>query len=189
MDTIQEEIWQDIEVVARLNMDLDERWRDIPGYEDYYAVSNLGRVRSIGGRKYRRKDLILSAIPNNIYGHLSVNLYKRGTRRTFTVHRLVAAAWIGPCPDGQQVRHGSNGKLDNSISNLCYGTKSQDQLDRRRDGTYNGRHVRRSDGVEFINMTLAAKETGCQVQSIWGTCNGRQHTGGGYGWEYVNEEK
>jgi len=104
MDTIQEEIWQDIEVVARLNMDLDERWRDIPGYEDYYAVSNLGRVRSIGGRKYRRKDLILSAIPNNIYGHLSVNLYKRGTRRTFTVHRLVAAAWIGPCPDGQQVR-------------------------------------------------------------------------------------
>jgi len=43
--------------------------------------------------------------------------------------------------------------------------------------------------LNFINMTLAAKETGCQVQSIWGTCNGRQHTGGGYGWEYVNEEK
>lgn len=187
--TDHEAIWQDIEVIARLDATLDERWRDIPGYEGYYAVSNLGRVRSIGGRKYRRKDLILSPIKNNRYGHLAVNLYKDDTRWTISIHKLVAAAWIGPCPKGQQVRHGPNGKLDNSVSNLCYGTKSQDQRDRRRDGTHNGRPIRRSDGTVFINISVAAEKMNCTCTNIWSVCNGRQKTAGGYGWEYVKEDE
>ena len=123
--------------------------------------------------------------PNNQRGHLAVHLYRKGIRQTIYVHQLVAAAWIGPRPSGQQVRHGSSGKLDNSVSNLCYGTQSEDGLDRRRDGTHHGRAVRRSDGVEFINMAIAAEETGCWDQTIWAVCNRRCNTAGGYGWEYV----
>jgi hypothetical protein len=114
-----------------------------------------------------------------------VDLSKNGNQRTILVHRLVAAAWIGPRPDGQQVRHGPNGVSDNSVSNLCYGTLSENQKDRRRDGTHRGRRVRRSDGVEFINMHVAAEETGCRYSHIWDVCNGRRKTAGSYGWEYV----
>lgn len=55
----------------------------------------------------------------------------------------------------------------------------------RRDGTHTGRPVRRSDGIEFISMSVAAEETGCWCQHIWKVCNGRLKTTGGYGWEYL----
>lgn len=171
-----------------------EQWKDVIGYEGYYQVSNLGRVRSVDrvvrGRQNSTKKLkgrILQSLPINGYGYLIVNLYKNGTKRTDRVHQLVARAWIGPCPNGQQVRHGPNGKLDNSVFNLCYGTRSEDGLDKRRDGTHGGRPVRRSDGIKFINMHVAAEETGCRYQHIWAVCNGQQKTAGGYGWEYIED--
>ena len=171
---------------------MKEQWRDVVGYSGYYEVSNLGRVRSVdriipyvNGTPRKLKGRILQSNPTGRYGHLAVNLSKKGTTHTITVHQLVAATWIGPCPDGQQVRHGLNGVTDNSISNLCYGTRSEDGLDRRRDGTHGGKAVRRSDGIEFINMRVAAEETGCEYQNIWAVCNGRLKTTGGYGWDYI----
>ena len=122
---------------------------------------------------------------NSRYGHLGIHLSKNGVERIIRVHQLVATAWIGPCPEGQQVRHGPNGVTDNSVSNLCYGTPSEDGFDKRRDGTHGGRAVRRSDGIEFINMRVAAEEIGCKYQNIWRVCNGKRKTTGGYGWEYI----
>ena len=169
-----------------------ERWRDVVGYSGYYEVSNLGRVRSLdrvvrhprGGPK-KLKGRILRLRPGSQYGYLVVNLWKKGIQRTIYVHQLVTRAWIGLYPSGQQVRHGPRGKLDNSISNLCYGTHSEDSLDKRRDGTHGGRPVRRSDGIEFINMHVAAEESGCCPPDIWKVCNGRRKTTGGYEWEYI----
>ena len=169
-----------------------ELWRDISGYGGSYQVSNLGRVRSVdrdvrhcqGGMR-KLKGRIKQVTPCNPIGHLGVNLSKEGVQRLIRVHQLVAAAWIGPCPPNQQVRHGPNGKLDNSVSNLCYGTRSEDSLDKCRDGTHGGRPIKRSDGVEFINMTVAGEETGCEARNIWNVCNGRRKTTGGYGWEYL----
>lgn len=171
-----------------------EQWRWVVGYEGSYQVSDHGRVRSVervvrhylGGPK-KLKGKVLRAAPGNQYGHLMVNFSKEGIRRTATVHSIVAEAWIGPCPAGQQVRHGPNGVIDNSVRNLCYGTPSEDHLDRRRDGTHGGVIVVRSDGVEFINMHVAAEESDCMYQHIWSCCNGRRKTTGGYGWAYHNE--
>lgn len=169
-----------------------EQWRDVIGYEGYYQVSNLGRVRSVdrvvrhsrgGTRKLKGKILRLSPMDGG--GHLAVHLCKKGTRLDIGVHRLVAAAWIGPRPIGQQVRHGSNGVSDNSVSNLCYGSCQEDCLDKRRDGTHGGKAVRRSDGEVFINMRVAAEESGCRHQNIWAVCNGINKTTGGYGWGYI----
>ncbi len=171
---------------------MNEQWRDVVEYEGYYQVSDLGRVRSIdrvvlhgwGGPK-RLKSRILQSTPRNQHGHLAVNLCKNGIDRTIYVHQLVAEAWIGPCPKGQRVRHGLNGKLDNSVSNLCYGTPSEDGLDMRRDGTHTGCPVRRSDGVEFINITVAAEESSCNRSLICAVCRGRRKTAGGFGWAYI----
>lgn len=171
---------------------MNEQWRDVVGYEGMYQVSDLGLVRSVdrivsnGQYTQRRvKSRILRPALANHYGHLLVTLSRHGIQVSRYVHQLVAAAWIGPCPDGQQVRHGPNGKLDNSVSNLCYGTRSEDQFDRRRDGTHGGRPVRRSDGIEFINMSVAAEEMGCSPQAIWRACNSRYNRSGGYDWEYI----
>jgi len=169
-----------------------ERWKDVIGYEGCYQVSNEGRVRSIDrlvrhhrGGVRRMKGRLLSTHPRNQQGHLAMGLYKEGQRRTLYVHQLVARAWIGPCPYGQQVRHGPNGMLDNSVSNLCYGTPQEDAQDKWRDGTHRSKPVRRSDGKVFRSMVAAAKASGCRDQHICAVCKGKQKTTGGYGWEYI----
>lgn len=117
--------------------------------------------------------------------YLSVALSEGGKRTTKQVHRLVAEAWIGPCPNGQEVCHGEGGQLDNSVSNLRYGTRSDNGLDKRRDGTHGGKPVRRSDGVTFVSLAVAAEELGCHATAIWRACNNSNRTAGGYGWTYL----
>lgn len=153
-----------------------EQWRDIVGYEGYYQVSNLGHVR--------RRGKILQPFPNDKYGYLAITLHAKGKRQTVRIHKLVANAWIGLCPKNQQIRHGVNGKLDNAVSNLCYGTASEGHYDKRRDGTHGGKSVQRSDGVEFINMHVAAEVTGCASTHISCVCRGKRKTAGGFGWKY-----
>jgi len=134
-----------------------ERWRDVVGYEGLYRVSDLGRVRSVdravrGGYGEPKKLVgkVRRLSQNSISGYLFTSLCKEGKQRVVSVHRLVLAAFVGPCPDGLEVRHGPNGVVDNSVGNLSYGTKSQNSLDRRRDGTDNGTE---SFIVESSNLT------------------------------------
>jgi hypothetical protein len=169
-----------------------ERWKWIIGYEQLYQCSDHGRVRSVdrivvgprGGPK-RLKGRVLRAVPKTRNGYFAVCLCKEGTVRSVKVHRIVTAAWIGPCPEGQQVRHGPNGCADNSVGNLSYGTKSENERDKCRDGTQWGRAVVRSDGVIFPSLTVAAEEVGCKITNLCACCRGKQKTAGGYGWRYA----
>lgn len=102
-----------------------DEWRPIPGYKDY-EVSSSGRVRSI--------DRIVRSIRNNTptdvfykgrilklndsRGYFTVCV--DGARRSHGVHRLVAFAFIGPCPDGMQVDHINGDRRDNRPENLEY---------------------------------------------------------------------
>jgi hypothetical protein len=171
-----------------------ERWKWVVGYEGLYEVSDLGRVRSVDRvvrhSQHSTKNLlgrVLRPAPYIKSGRLGVLLCKEGVPRTTKVHRIVMAAWVGPCPDGCEVRHGPNGVSDNSVSNLSYGTRSENQLDRRRDGTDNGRRVVRSDGVEFVNMREAAEESDCHASHIWLVCKGKAKSARGYGWRYCDD--
>ncbi len=171
---------------------MKECWRDIPDYVGYYQVSDQGRVRSVDriavdilGRRRNLKGRVLRSNLADVCGHLGMDICKDGVKRSIKVHQLVALAWIGLCPEGQQVRHGPNGKLDNSVANLCYGTPSEDGYDKRRDGTHGGRAVRRSDGREYINMHVAAEDSDCYVSNICMVCKGVRNSTGGFGWEYL----
>ena len=73
-----------------------EIFRNIPSYEGYYQVSNLGRVkslerRSLIGRLLREK--ILNPTKSSD-GYLSVNLYKNGNRDRKRIHQLVGEAFF-----------------------------------------------------------------------------------------------
>jgi hypothetical protein len=171
-------------------MSKPEQWRDVVGYEGLYQVSDLGRVRSVdrvvaGGhgepKKLKGK---LKRLSSNRHGYLLVATSKEGIEKTLVVHRLVAAAWLGPCPDGCEVLHGEAGKADNSVANLSYGIHAQNCLDMRRDRTHPVTPVVRSDGQVFDSIIVASEESDCNANSICHCCNGRQKTAGGYGWKY-----
>ena len=108
-----------------------EVWRDVIGREGEYQVSNLGRVRSLdrtivykNGRLVHRKGKVLSQ--GNSGGYKFVNL---GDGNSKKVHVLVAEAFIGIRPDGLDVCHNDGDKTNNRLSNLRYGTRSENNLD------------------------------------------------------------
>jgi hypothetical protein len=47
---------------------------------------------------------------------------KDGIQRTLKVHKMVAAAFIGPRPDGFHINHKNGIKTDNRVENLEYVT-------------------------------------------------------------------
>lgn len=96
-------------------------WKAVPDYPTY-EVSDEGDVRR-GGR-------LLKATPHPKYGYRRVNLSAPGRKpRSVYVHVLVAELFIGPRPDGLEVRHGREGKLVNALTNLCYGTSAENKQD------------------------------------------------------------
>ena len=155
-----------------------ETWKDIPGYEGRYQVSDLGRIRS------RNKVLKLSTAGSQ---YKRVRLRNSGVNTFPYVHRLVASAFIGPCTAGCEVCHGPAGRLDNQVSNLSYGTKSDNRRDRKRDGTDGGTTVIRGDGKTYASVAEAAADTGVSRSGVSKVCRGITSKAGGYTWKYLGE--
>jgi hypothetical protein len=102
-----------------------EEFRDIPGYEGLYQVSNLGRVRSYDrivkhkyGNVYCRKGIVLKQ-SNNGKDYLSILLYNsESIKKHNYVHRLVLRAFEGDSK--LSADHKNSIRLDNRLSNLRY---------------------------------------------------------------------
>jgi len=111
---------------------MNERWRAIEEYPDY-EVSDHGRVKRTTTRTCAKAGTILSTrgLRN---GYPSVDLCREGAARSYSVHRLVAAAFFGLCPPGQEVNHINGNKTDNRATNLEYLTSSKNQLHAYRAG-------------------------------------------------------
>lgn len=113
-----------------------ERWRPVVGYEGGYEVSDLGRVRSLDrvtdrGRNWRGRIMTPTAMPS---GYLTVTLWRDGVQRSALVHRLVLTAFVGP--SDSEVRHLHGDPSDNRLSELAWGTHSENQFDQ----VAHGRH-------------------------------------------------
>lgn len=103
-----------------------EIWKDVPNYEGYYQVSNLGRVKSVkrivhrsDGKIQTFKEKILK-LANDSHGYLIVNLCKVGNQKVKKVHKLVAMAFLGHNPNGfnEIVDHIDNNQFNNRLDNL-----------------------------------------------------------------------
>lgn len=105
-------------------------WRPVVGYEGLYEVSNDGRIRSLRPGKRNLRELQMH--PNQS-GHLRVSLSKHTAVRWLFVHRVVAAAFLGPS-ELPLVRHLNDIKTDNRVENLAYGTPRDNGLDAMRNG-------------------------------------------------------
>lgn len=93
---------------------MKEIWKDIPGYEGLYQVSNLGKVKSL--YNYRGiGNLLKPKLKNNYY---QVGLRKNNIRKWVSIHRLVAKTFISNPNNLPQVNHKDENKLNNNADNL-----------------------------------------------------------------------
>lgn len=131
---------------------IKEQWKPVVGYEEYYEVSNIGRVRR------KQTDKILKPRISN--GYFLVDLRVGGKRKYHRVHRLVAYAFVGVQPTGKhEVRHFDGDKKNNNSNNLSWGTRKDNEFDKIRHdktnrGQRNGRSKLTSDQVIKIRELL-----------------------------------
>jgi hypothetical protein len=117
-----------------------EIWKPV---NEFYEVSNLGRVRSVdrqitqvnryGTLTTRVLKGKLLTICKDAAGYAITALGKK--RQNIKVHQLVAEHFIGPCPEGMVVDHINFDRFDNRIDNLQYLTKLENALKRQKRGT------------------------------------------------------
>jgi hypothetical protein len=104
---------------------MNEEWRAVVGYEGIYEVSSIGRVKRIKRAAFGREPAILKPSPRGPRDYIRAFLCPGdGTVKTMYVHRLVAAAFLGPCPDGYDVNHIDGSRGNNHAENLEYVTRS-----------------------------------------------------------------
>lgn len=168
----------------------DEIWRDIPGYEGRYQASDHGRIRSLdqlvrcgnGGKGTRLcKGRVLRPAGQQSDPHLRVTLGNKAP--SALVHVLVALTFIGPRPEGCDVRHLDGDPQNNRADNLAYGTRRENILDVYRTG----RPWRKltTDQVLDIRNRLAAGEKGRVLAHEYGVkeaCISAIKTGRTYSW-------
>lgn len=104
-----------------------EEWRPVVGYEGWYEVSSLGRIR----RTHRQHGARIGSVFHlslNSRGYPHVKLRKGARPQMVNTHRLVTAAFLGPCPLNSEVNHKDGDKTNNRLSNLEYVTSSENRL-------------------------------------------------------------
>lgn len=109
---------------------MKEQWKEC--LDGYYEVSNLGRVRRARPGSGTQVGKVLS--PTLCGGYPSIETSVKGKKRRYSVHRLIAMAFLGPCPPGMEVNHKDGVKTNNHIGNLEYVTSSENHLHAYRTG-------------------------------------------------------
>lgn len=126
-----------------------EEWRDVPGYEGLYLVSDAGRVWGIRrGRALTPKKVA--------HGYKAIDLSKSGVKRRFYIHRLVAHAFLpDPGPERREVNHRDLDKANNRADNLEWATHAENQRHAYENGRTDFRRPLRADnktGTAGVNI-------------------------------------
>lgn len=174
-----------------------EMWKDIPGYEGKYQVSNAGNVRSLN---YMRTGQIRNLKQANDVGdYKKVQLVGDGGKVfNLFVHVLVAKCFVPGEAEGLEVNHKDFDRSNNHASNLEWTSHADNIMHSHKAGRrkipYQGKKVRQytKEGAfvkEYDSANLAAEESGAKESNIIACC--RKKTGfksaGGYRWEYGGE--
>ena len=182
-----------------------EIWKPISGYEGFYEVSNLGRIRSLerivecsDGRKRKIKDRTLKGSSYS-GGYSGVTLHKDGCAKFVNIHRIVAEAFVPNPLEKEEVNHKDENPSNNHASNLEWVTHKENlnygtRQERARKAIVEaqGRAVRQLsiDGelvAEYESLSAACNATGTHVSNITKCAKGVYKTAGGYIWKYKNE--
>ena len=119
---------------------ISESWRPVVGFEGAYEVSDLGRIRSLD-RMVSGLSGTLRLRPGHVRtpwadakGYLVVDFYADNRKRRRFVHQAVLEAFVGPAPEGMECCHRDDNPANNALTNLRWGTRSDNKSDRLRNG-------------------------------------------------------
>lgn len=188
-----------------------EVWKEIDGYNQRYEVSNYGRVRSkdmvVNGRLqncHKIKGRILKPHTDK-EGYKGIVLCINQKRKTFRLHRLVAAAFI-PNPENKPcIDHIDGNRANNHADNLRWVTyleNNNNPITKKRLSENNAKNMQGKEGVLHPNSKPVkmmkngiclktyqsihlAKKDGFNDTLIIRCCKGRMKKHKGYNWEYI----
>ena len=128
---------------------MKEIWKNIPSFEGYYQISNLGRIKALArttfdknGKAYNRKEHIVKPSLTRTY-------YKV---HYFSVHRLVALAFIPTDDTSKHIDHIDTNPLNNKVDNLRWVTVSENC-----NNNLTRKHISLSKNGHSVSDTTKAK--------------------------------
>lgn len=163
-------------------------WRDVPGFENLYTVSDEGDIYSI-----RRNRLIKPSLDR--YGYLKVVLSRNGISTHTTVHRVVAKAFIPNPTDKPAVNHKNEIKTDNRAVNLEWVTNVENvNYGSRNQRMAQAKCLRPVIGIDadgqrhlYKGVKDAWRDTGIYWSQISRACKGIiKQTSNGFTWRYAD---
>ena len=117
----------------------EEIWKDIPGYEGIYRISNLGNIKS----SYRGGKILKQMIGTG--GYMMVTLCKDSIQYTKKVHQLMAITFLGHTPCGHDLvpDHKDGVRSNNKLHNIqiVTGRENTSTCFRVNESTYSSRYV------------------------------------------------
>ena len=127
---------------------MKEIWKDITGYEGYYQISNIGRVKSLARPVYNKDGCVQRYKPETIKknkvtpdGYYHITLSVNCINKTFRIHRLVAQEFI-PNPDNlPEVNHKDFDRKNNCVDNLEWCTHEDNVNSSVKEGHYSECHA------------------------------------------------
>ena len=153
-----------------------EDWKDIEGFEDY-TIDEKGNIYSKRKRKYLKQTI-------NKFGYCQVTLQKDKYKKMFSVHRLVAQAFIPNPKNKPQVNHIDSNRQNNNVKNLEWVTAKENKkhaldnnLLKPRKCEENGRTAYTNDMINDVcrlleesNLTIKeiSEKTNVGVDTIYG---------------------
>lgn len=170
-------------------------WKDIAGYEGLYQVSDDGQIRSLprercnGRGYYQTKGRILRPGMRGKDGLLYqfVVLSDGKTATNYSVHRLVADAFLENPEMLPEVNHKDENTMNNCASNLEWCTRAYNinYSKAKRVSQFNlcGEKL-----AEYQSIVVASKITGISRTAINNNLKNWSKTAGGYVWKYEQEE-
>lgn len=158
---------------------LMENWKPIRDYEGLYEVSDLGNVQSLdhevpckGGTRMVKGRVRTPQY--NPQGYTIVVLSKGNKLKTFTVHQLVAQAFLPNFHKGTELNHKDGDPKNPRLSNLEISNRSHNQFHAVRTGLKSKVGVSKYRNVSYINNPRA--------KSKW--AGSIRHAGkSSYGWK------
>lgn len=170
-------------------------WRKIPGF-DLYSIREDGQIRRDGCVHCRTKDKpIKLGIDDKGYYRVSL-VSDSGKTLTRQVHSLVAAAFLGPRPQGLIVCHNDGVKLHIHHSNLRYDTHKSNTEDLRKHGggprgsTAPASKLTEQDIPQIVDLLATQRFTQAQIAAMFGvTQRIVWHIANGRTWKHVTHGK